>query len=436
MNFTAIINETDVTRFDSAIRKVFKEVDIFQKITLQEKCTIFQQRYDSTLKMWVDLESPFAAIMEIITLLVENDQPVIIVGELETRLVLGSLENKLQACSQEKIVVKMTLSSEMKKSQCLENILNHLERKGEMYMQPPEGKKLVAIIRQLESRKVSDDGNLLTMLADLSKNKNIYTKDNRRKKIENVAIIGQIVRSKGMELLATFDEVNYFNVLAAKGCTPNAIIMQQNGGDLIPQKILDATLTIHDGLVKAFSDSNNPDLDSPAKLLSLKNLDNVIRCLNIQSFDDETDAIKKEWTTLLYQNLYLPLWSSKDRQKVKEILLKCEVDLSEAEQDSAGGSVYDRTLFEVDRLLYSNRKLIVLVGAPGSGKRSAIIQSCKEGEIDLHQFQVDPTNPGIEDQFKLSGDNKNDDEKIAVNRACIINGHLFTSLDNPNDVDR
>ena len=70
MYFTAIINETDVTRFDSAIRKVFKEVDIFQKITLQEKCTIFQQRYDSTLKMWVDMESPFAAIMEIITLLV------------------------------------------------------------------------------------------------------------------------------------------------------------------------------------------------------------------------------------------------------------------------------------------------------------------------------------------------------------------------------
>ena len=130
MYFTAIINETDVTRFDSAIRKVFKEVDIFQKITLQEKCTIFQQRYDSTLKMWVDMESPFAAIMEIITLLVENDQPVIIVGELETRLVLRSLENKLLDDQQEKkIVVNMTLSSEMKKSQCLENILNHLERK-------------------------------------------------------------------------------------------------------------------------------------------------------------------------------------------------------------------------------------------------------------------------------------------------------------------
>ena len=426
MYFIAIINETDVTRFDSAIRKVFKEVDIFQKITLQEKCTIFQQRYDSTLKMWVDLESPFAAIMEIITLLVENDQPVIIVGELETRLVLRSLENKLRESQAEKIVVNMTLSSEMKKSQCLENILSQLERKGEMYMQPPGGKKLVAIIKQLESRKLSDDGNLLTMLADLCKNKNIYTKDNRPKKIQNVAMIGQIVRSKGMELLATFDEVNYFNILSAKGCTPNAIIMQQNIGDLIPQKILDATLTIHDGLVKAFSDSNNPDLDSPAKLLSFKNLDNVIRCLNIQQLQDKT-AIKKEWTTMLYQNLYLPLWSSKDRQKVKDILSKCEVDLSEAEQDGPeGGSVFDRLLFEVDKLLYSNRKLIVLVGAPGSGKRSAIMQSCKEGGIDLHQFQVDPTKP-IEDSFK-SGDN--------VNRACIINGHLFTSLDNPNDVDR
>ena len=63
-----------MTRFDAAIRKVFKEVDIFQKITLQEKCAVFQQKYDSKLKMWIDMESPFAAIMEIITLLLENNQ--------------------------------------------------------------------------------------------------------------------------------------------------------------------------------------------------------------------------------------------------------------------------------------------------------------------------------------------------------------------------
>ena len=78
MILSAITNETDVTRFDAAIRKVFKEVDIFQKITLQEKCAVFQQKYDSKLKMWIDMESPFAAIMEIITLLLENNQPVII----------------------------------------------------------------------------------------------------------------------------------------------------------------------------------------------------------------------------------------------------------------------------------------------------------------------------------------------------------------------
>ena len=256
-----------MTRFDAAIRKVFKEVDIFQKITLQEKCTVFQQKYDSKLKMWVDMESPFAAIMEIITLLLDNDKPVIIVGELETRLVLRSLESKLHEKPDTKIVVKMTLSSEMKKSYCLDTILKHLSEKGDMYMQPPEDKQLVAIVRHLESRKVSDDGSLLSMLADLSKNKNVYTKElgYRRKKIQNVAFIGQIIRSKGMALLAAFHEVNYFNVLAAKGCSPNAIITQQNVDDQIPQKFLDATLAIHEGLVNAFSESNNPDNKSPGK---------------------------------------------------------------------------------------------------------------------------------------------------------------------------
>ena len=82
----------------------------------------------------------------------------------------------------------------------------------------------------------------------------------------------QFFRSKGMELLSTFHEVNYFNVLAAKGCTPTAIITQQNVDDQIPQEILNATLAIHEGLVKAFSDSNNPDTKSPGKILSLKNL--------------------------------------------------------------------------------------------------------------------------------------------------------------------
>ena len=410
-----------MTRFDGAIRKVFKEVDIFQKITLLEKCLVFQQKYDSKLKMWIDTESPFAAIMEIVTLLIENDKPVIIVGELETRLILRSLENKLQEKS-DKIVVKITLSSEMKKSLCLDKIVEQLERKGETYMQPPDKKQLVAIIRHLESRVVSDDGNLLTMLSDLSKNKTIYTKDNRRKKIRNVAIIGQIIKSKGMELLSSFHEVNYFNIVAAKGCTPNAIITQQNIDDQISSNLLDATLNIHEGLVKAFSDSNNPDPISPGKLLSLKNLDNVIRCLKVKTSDE--NLVKQNWTNLLYQNLCLPLWSSTDRQKVKEILQECEVDISTVEQSV--GSVYDKTLAEVSRLLSAQRKLIILVGAPGSGKRSVINQSCKEADISLHKFQVDPNNVK-ENLFKKKGDS---------NQACIINGLLFTSIENPPDVDK
>ena len=137
------------------------------------------------------------------TWFMDDPQPVIIVGELETRLVLRSLESKLQDDPDHKVVVKITLSSEMKNSYCLDNILKHLEPKGELKMQPPNKKQLVAIIRHLESRVVSDNGNLLTMLADLSKNRNVYTKDNRRKRLHNVAFIGQIVRyvSKGEHFL-------------------------------------------------------------------------------------------------------------------------------------------------------------------------------------------------------------------------------------------
>ena len=110
----------------------------------------------------------------------------------------------------------------------------------------------------------------------------------------------------------------------------------------------------------------------PKKLLSTHNingfiifnstLDNVIRCLKIQSVEEA----KKQWSMLLYQNLYLPLWSSKDRQKVKEILLESEVDLSDVEQSE--GSAYDRTLAEVGRLFwtYPFRKLVVL-GRQGHG---------------------------------------------------------------------
>ena len=71
----------------------------------------------------------------------------------------------------------------------------------------------------------------------------------------------------------------------------------------------------------------------------------------------------------------------------------------------------------------------ILVGAPGSGKRSSIIQSCKESEIKLHKFQVDPTYVKIMDSIiKTCNEDRN--------QACMINGLLFTSLENPFDVDK
>ena len=69
----------------------------------------------------------------------------------------------------------------------------------------------------------------------------------------------------------------------------------------------------------------------------------------------------------------------------------------------------------------SKRRLIVLVGAAGCGKRSAIVQACQNTNLVYHQTLVDPSKFNWKD---LSPDQTH---------ACVVNNLLFNTVD---DVDK
>ena len=108
-------------------------------------------------------------------------------------------------------------------------------------------------------------------------------------------------------MLSTFAELNYFNILSAKGCTPNAIIAPPSNQDSgMPQDVYDATLAIYLELGSAFG-QNQLNSKNPGKMFSLHELENSIRCLKTTTSNDEDEA-RKQWRQMLFQNLYLPLW--------------------------------------------------------------------------------------------------------------------------------
>lgn len=86
----------------------------------------------------------------------------------------------------------------------------------------------------------------------------------------------------------------------------------------------------------------------------------------------------------------------------------------------------------------AGRRLIVLVGMAGVGKRSSILQTCKNMKLDLYSKLIDPTtiNPELlqshEDQEP--GDEEGQ-EKRPRKMACMINNLLFASMTNPEDTD-
>ena len=256
--------------------------------------------------MWVDVEHPINAILDICLLLLKNGHPVIVTGGLETRIILRNLQTKWQPNS----VLKLNFGSEMSMDNCMSQLTQHLSRKGENHLQPSEkGQKLLWMVRQLETSRVQPEGCLMSMLCDIAKNKTIYSRESgfRRKKLVDVSFIGQIDRIKGADMLSTFAELNYFNILAAKGCTPNAIIASpSNLESVMPQDLFDTTLAIYQDLGSAFG-QNQLNSNNPGKMLSLHELENCMRCLKTSDINDEDEA-RKQWRQMLFQNLYLPLW--------------------------------------------------------------------------------------------------------------------------------
>ena len=129
-------DEADVTKFDNAMRKAIKESEIFQKISLIEKCNIFQQVFDPKLKMFVDKETPINAILDLVKTLLENDKPVILVGDLETRIILRNLESQWNESGQTGGVLKMTFGSQTTKENCMEKLTKLFTRQDEYHLQP------------------------------------------------------------------------------------------------------------------------------------------------------------------------------------------------------------------------------------------------------------------------------------------------------------
>ena len=459
-SFGAVLQgEDDVTKFDNAIRKAIKESEIFQKIALIEKCNIFQQTFDPKLKMWVDKESPFAAILDLIKSLLENDKPVILVGDLETKIILRILESQWSTDNEDNgSVLKMTIGSQTTKETCMDMLTALFVRQDEYHLQPADSKRLLWMVRQLETRQIQRENCLISMIADIAKNKSIYVKETgyRRKKMNHLAFIGQIHKFEGTELLSSFQELNYFHVLSAKTCTPSAILSKQNLGPNIPQDILDLTLAIHNDLSAAFAE-NNAVSSSSGRILSLHSLETILRCLKIdfapsissvsssspgdgndasdkaESKLEEEELIRSAWRGNVKQHLYLPLWTQNDRDTVRQIIGQHDVAIDEAKEVN----VFQKTIGHIEQAIDgAGRRLIVLVGMAGVGKRSSILQACQKVNLTLYPKLIDPTTvePTIFDQ-ELLGEGDDDNQNGKRKMACVINNLLFASMTNPQDTD-
>ena len=114
--------------------------------------------------MWIDVEHPINAIMEVVLLLLTNGHPVIVAGGLETRIILRNLQTKWNGS-----VLKLNFGSEMSMDNCMKQLMQHLNRKGENTLTPSDGRKLLWMVRQLETSRVQSEGCLMSMLCDIGK---------------------------------------------------------------------------------------------------------------------------------------------------------------------------------------------------------------------------------------------------------------------------
>lgn len=126
---------------------------------------------------------------------------------------------------------------------------------------------------------------------------------------------------------------------------------------------------------------------------------------------------------MLYTQLYLPLWTKKDRSTVQQILKKHEVNLPTRAQDT--DYIFRQVVDDIVEAIQSKRRIIILVGDAGSGKRSAIVEACAQLNIVFHKKLVDPTTV---DPLQFSA--------CEQDQSCVINNLLFTTLADPQDADK
>ena len=82
----------------------------------------------------------------------------------------------------------------------------------------------------------------------------------------------------------------------------------------------------------------------------------------------------------------------------------------------------------IEDAIGSGRRLVVLVGMAGVGKRSMILQNCKNLDLKLHGQLIDPTNAEIIEH----DDNEENEKRVAY----IINNLLFASMNKSQDTDK
>ena len=417
------------------------------KVTLLENVSIFQQKFDPERKIWEDQGSSFKSIIDVMTLLANENEPMLLVGGLESNFLLKAFESRWKAQQQSAkkdsdgvddeeevgegaVVVSVTPGSQMTKEACLNRVLEMMEPKGEHNLRPKDGAKMLWVVDGLDTRSVALEDCLLTMLSDVAKNMTIFNRAAgfRRKHFTNIQLLGQIDLASGMGVLRDFKGINNFIVVASKDTSASAVIAAQNWrGRQLTESLVEKTLAIYGEMCKTY-DFNSTEADNPVNLLSLTDLSVYIDCLEFgDDLELDENGLVERWRKSLFDNIVLPLWTVKERNKIKAILKEQEVSFDDKEEeylacaDEDNSPAFERVLADLNSALSEDVKLVVLIGMSGTGKHSVIRQCCLENTVLMLPRAI---NLDKVDYDKVAAT----DNPQNLRLGCIINGLVFTTI--------
>ena len=286
----------DIKQFETAIRTAIKDDSLFEMVNPLEHETLFQQKYSVADRTWIKLKSTLDGALHIMDLLVQNDQPVMIIGGRESSLLckafMSTNVNKMNS-------YLIQPGNEMSKEDCIQEICRTLSKKGENILTPADGVKAVPMIIGLENRRIRHSSCLLTMLADIAKHNFFYSSmDGYRKiKLQNLAVVCQYDTTKNLKTLHSFIGLKYFNVLSLKDNSPLAVL--QTHGLISPSLSNELISKTHE-LYQIFEKKLIPTLDddNPISTLHLGGLDSFSTCLEMydkrMNKEGETNA-EENW---------------------------------------------------------------------------------------------------------------------------------------------